>query len=292
MQVRGLDIKEATPRLMEVIKTQLVLEGIRAYYLGKKQQSWKEYLSKLFIPTKVPDYDQPRESTEINHLASKIPKEDRPEMLEALTTLRKQKVLTWNEKGELISGDNLLKGSDVTQIVNYLFKEDQLKRHKPVGTDTFLALLLDSMNFIKNRQELEIRRNGNGGYSVFKFGYNLLDVTVKLAQFLHLAQIPWWTYVGAALNFNLVNFKDILGTTGTVAEHFTKDTMFEGFAQTVANKTGDLFDYLAPTGPAKAGVFAGLKVGYNNAASIATYLTTAASLLTAATVRRRANVAN
>ena len=68
--------------------------------------------------------------------------------------------------------------------------------------------------------------------------------------------------------------------------------MFEGFAQTVANKTGDLFDYLAPTGPAKAGVVAGLKVGYDNAASIATYLTTAASLLTAATVRRRANVAN
>ena len=258
--------------MVEKTRDQLLLENVRRIFFKVKSKSWSDtFANVLSLGTREklrPSEEGPLESVEMSNVLKNIPKEDRGGVKDILNVMKHSDGLTWNEKGELTLGDNVLEGSDINRITQYLFNHDkQLHKHKPIGSDTFVSEMVKNQNMLAKAKGNELANNKYGGLSMIKYGYNVMDTTIRMANVLAFIGIPWYGFLAGMMGLGLTDFKTITSLLKDIPTHITSGTIAGPIGEALSSfieGTGNVLDKAITSSKTKAGVVGVMGFAYNN----------------------------
>ena len=229
-EIRSIMNKEF---FVEQARDQMLLENVRRVFFGRKvAKTWGETLKNvLSFGTREklqPGNDDIVDGIATTDVINGVPKAERSNLKEVLTSMKKSDGLSWNVKGELTLGDGVLKGSNINRIAKYLFNtEQQLHSHKPIGTDTFIAEMLKNQNMISRAKGIRIMKNDNGGFSVVKFGVNVVELTLRIGHILAYLNIPWYGWLAALMQVGAADFSTLASIITAIPKNLTSGTLVE-----------------------------------------------------------------
>ena len=300
-QIKEIKNKEA---FVEQVRDQMLLENVRNKFFPKKSKSnsWGDTIKNILTlgmkqHKLSPDEDDVIESSNMTDVINNVPKQERGNLKEVLRVMKKSGGLTWNEKGELVMGENVLKGSNISRITKYLFNADQqLHSHKPIGSDTFITEMMKNQKLIDTRKAIEIQRNRNGGLSLVRLGVNLVDIAVRLASLLRSLNIPWYVWIAASMRANITQFSTVTDTLKQLPIYATSGTFLESVGTFTADTVGwlgNVTDSVIESPETKAAVTIGLGYAYDNSNvilnAVQTALISIGTILTYTSTRRMLN---
>ena len=178
-------------------------------------------------------------------IAQAAPKSQYVKARHLLEEMAKDDDFGWNEKGELVKGDNTLENSSVRRVVSYMFAspDERFTMNKPKGTDTFALEMMQKANLLQ-RKGVDIKKNRWGMAVVTRLSVDVLDVSFKLAYMLSAFNIPWYVWLSGLMAMNVTDFKTYTDYIQHAPKVILGNNRVSQAAGTVIDTTGQIADSL------------------------------------------------